>query len=75
MERTGLTRLAHPWLVLRIQANPPSVVIEDEGLLPDGFRETITTVKLLKAEIGKALKSGEAVPGAHLEQSTRLVIQ
>jgi hypothetical protein len=75
MERTGLTRITHPWLALRIQVNPPSVVIEDEGLLPDGFRETITTVKLLKAEIGKALKAGQAVPGAHLEQTSRLVIQ
>jgi len=43
-------------------------------LLPDDFKETITTVKLLKADIGKALKAGEAVAGAHLEQSSRLVI-
>ena len=75
MERTGLTRIAHPWLALRIQANPPSVVIEDETILPACFKETISMVKLLKAEIGKALKAGEAVFGAHLEQSTRLVIR
>jgi hypothetical protein len=74
MERTGLTRIAHPWLALRIQTNPRSVVIDNEGVLPDGFKETITIVKLLKAEIGKALKAGEAVAGAHLEQSSRLVI-
>lgn len=74
MERTGLTQIAHPWLALRIQVNPPSVVIDNEGLVPDGFKETVVTVKLLKTEIGKALKAGEAVAGAHLEQSTRLVI-
>lgn len=74
MERTGLTRIAHPWLALRIQVNPPSVVIEDEDRIPDDFKETVTAVKLLKAEIGKALKAGEAVAGAHLEQTSRLVI-
>ena len=75
MERTGLTRLDHPYLALRVQANPPAVVVEDEGMLPERFKETVTTVKLLKAEIGKALKAGEAVFGAHLEQTTRLVIR
>jgi hypothetical protein len=75
MERTGLTRLDHPYLALRVQANPPAVVIEDETMLPARFKEAVTTVKLLKAEIGKALKAGEAVFGAHLEQSTRLVIR
>lgn len=74
MERTGILNVNHPFLNLRVQANPPSVVIEDETLLPDGFKEPLTTVKLLKTEIAQALKSGQAVPGAHLEQSSRLVI-
>jgi hypothetical protein len=75
MERTGLTRVAHPWLALRVQANPPAVVVEDEGMLPARFKEAVTTVKVLKTEIGKALKAGETVFGAHLEQTTRLVIR
>jgi hypothetical protein len=75
MERTGLTRLDHPFFALRVQANPPAVVVEDEGMLPARFTETVTAVKVLKAEIGKALKAGEAVFGAHLERTTRLVIR
>ena len=75
MERTGLVRLDSPFLALRVQANPPAVVVEDEGMLPARFTETVTTVKVLKAEIGKALKAGEIVFGAHLEQTTRLVIR
>jgi hypothetical protein len=49
----------------------------DEAQIPNCFKETvtITTVKILKTDIAQALKSGQAVPGAHLEQSTRLVIQ
>lgn len=75
MERTGLVRLDSPCLALRVQPNPPSVIIEDAGMLPARFTETLTTVKVLKAEIGKALKAGESVFGAHLEQTTRLVIR
>ena len=75
MERTGLVQVKNPWFALRVQVNPPSVVVEDEGMLPARFKQTITTVKVLKAEIGNALKAGEAVFGAHLERTTRLVIQ
>ena len=75
MERTGLVRLRPPFPVVRIQANPPGVVIEDERRVPKRFKERVVTVKLLKAEIARALKAGERIAGAHLEQTTRLVIQ
>jgi uncharacterized secreted protein with C-terminal beta-propeller domain len=74
MERTGITKVKNAELALRIQKNPPTVIIDHEDLIPDTYREQVITVKLLKAEIGKALKSGENVPGAHLEQATCLVI-
>jgi hypothetical protein len=73
LERTGL-KIKAPDLALRIQNNPPSVVIEDQAQVPEQFKQTETTTRLLKGEIGKALKAGEAVTGAHLEASTRLVI-
>lgn len=67
-------KIKAPDLALRIQNNPPSVVVEDERQVPEAYREEVTMVKLLKSEIGKALKAGEAVAGARLEQTTRLVI-
>jgi len=75
MERTGLDRVRHPWLTVRVQANPPRVVVEAVTQVPDRFKETVTTVNILKAEIAQALKAGQAVAGAHLEQTTRLVIR
>ncbi len=75
MERTGTPRVKNPWITVRIQTNPPSVLIEDETLLPERFKQPVTTIKLLKSEIGKTLKAGEAVFGARLQTSTRLVIQ
>jgi hypothetical protein len=75
MERTGIPRVKNSWVSVRIQPNPPSVVIEDETMLPERFKQAVTTVKLLRCNIAKALKAGEPVFGARLEQTTRLVIQ
>ncbi len=73
LERTGLKPKA-PDLAMRLQNNPPSVAIEDASLIPDDYRRTETVTTLLKAEIGAALKAGEAIPGARLVRSQRLVI-
>lgn len=76
MEKTGILNVInHPWLTVRIQANPPSVTIDDAVELPARFKEQMMNVRLLKSDIAQALKAGQCVPGAHLEQSTRLVIQ
>lgn len=75
MERTGIPRVKNPWITVRVQPNPPSVAIEDETLLPDRFKQPVTTIKLLKSDIARALKAGEPVSGARLQTTTRLVIQ
>ncbi len=75
MERTGLTKVKNHYLLLRVQANPPGVAIEDEEIIPERYKQAEITVKLLRSEIARALKAGEDVPGARLEQTTRLVIQ
>ena len=73
LERTGLKPKA-PDLALRLQNNPPSVVLDDAAMIPDDYRRTETVTTILKAEISAALKLGHEIAGAHLEQSTRLVI-
>ncbi len=73
LERTGLKPKA-PDLALRLQNNPPSVVLDDPAKIPKAYLRTEPVTTVLKAEIGAALKAGIRVRGAHLEQSTRLVI-
>lgn len=75
MERTGLTRVQEPWITVRLQVNPPRVVVDDEERIPACFKETVTTVKLLKVDLAQTLKSGRTVDGARLEQTARLVIR
>jgi Siphovirus Gp157 len=82
MERTGLRhirvppqRTKAPCIILRLKANPPSVVVEDEELVPECYKQQVITTKVLKSEIARELKAGVEVQGAHLVQTTRLVIQ
>lgn len=61
--------------VIKTQKNPPSVVVDDESLIPAKFFTVIpATTRLDKTMLKKALKDGD-IKGAHLEQSERLVIK
>jgi hypothetical protein len=73
LERTGLKPKA-PDLALRLQNNPPSVVLDDETKIPDNFRRSQVVTTILKTEIAAAIKAGKEITGAHLVQTRRLVI-
>ena len=51
------------------------VVIDNEALLPDEYKEMELTLTVRKQLVQKALGEGRTVPGAHLEASTRLDIR
>ncbi len=74
IEITGLKPPHAADLTLRIQSNPPTVVIHDEAHVPAEYRHSAIVTTISKAEISTALKAGNSVTGAHLEQSTRLII-
>ena len=73
LEKTGLQPKA-PDVAVRLQNNPPSVVLDDETRIPEDYRRTQVVSTILKAEIAAAIKAGKEITGAHLEQSKRLVI-
>lgn len=77
MERTGVTRIECPYFQLAIRQNPPSVVVDAAGLIPDQFwRDPPPPESTVdKAAIAAAIKAGQDVPGAHLESSTRLDVR
>jgi hypothetical protein len=80
MEAAGITRIESPELVVRIQQNPPRAVIDDEGALPARFLRMPPPAPPPQPQpdrkaILEALKAGEQVAGAHIEQSSRLVIR
>ena len=75
MQAVNRPKLTNAWLTLQIRTNPCRVIIEDETLLGEEFKQRETIIKINKTAIGEQLKAGNDVPYAHLEQSQRLEIK
>lgn len=59
--------------VMKVRKNPPSVVIDDLSKVPTKFQHQKIEVTLDKVAIKNAIKAGENVAGAHIEQNEKLV--
>jgi predicted transcriptional regulator len=71
MEVTGL-QVKTPEITVKLRKNPPSVAIDNEVLVPDEYKASVITTKILKAQI---LKSSVPVPGTRIVHGTRLEIK
>ena len=49
-------------------------VIDNDSLLPDDFKEKQITTLIRKNLIADAIRQGQIVPGAYLQNGTRLQI-
>lgn len=77
MITSGINVISCPYFVLKIQNNPPSIVIDNLDAVPV---EYINPPKLLPQSPNKRLmlevmKDGKDIPGARLIQNKRLVIK
>lgn len=72
MEQCAIEKVKGKLFTIAIRKNPPSVVIDDEAMIPLNF--TRTKIEVDKSALSTALKAGTVVAGAHLEQSKRLAI-
>jgi len=77
MVRCGITKIESPYFALTIKKNPPSVVIDDAGAIPNEFYVFPDPPAPYpdKKAISEQLKSGNVVNGAHLVQMERLDIK
>ncbi len=75
MEHTGITKIECPYFKLSIQKNPASVIITNEKLIPEQFKEQVISLKIDKTAIKNCLKAGKAITGAKLINGTRLAIK
>lgn len=77
MERTGVTRIECPYFKIAVRDNPPAVVIDSETSIPEKFMRVPEPPPPCpdKKAIAEALKTGEDVPGCHLERGRRLEIK
>ena len=72
MEQMGLKSIQTARGELKVKKNPPAVVIDDVAILPEDYRHTTINVTPDKAAIRTAIRMGDKVPGAHLEQAVSL---
>lgn len=79
MERAGIEKIECPLFKLTIKKNPPSVEVIDPLSLPAEFWRTPEPKPPVaapdKAAIKAALQDGKDVPGARLNQGTRLEVK
>lgn len=77
MEAVGISKIEGPQFTVAIRKNPPSVQIEPDTVLDPRFLRVVPPPPPApdKAEIGRALKAGENVPGCSLLTTTRLDIR
>jgi len=75
LQKMDLKKLSNEQLTLAIRNNPAKVIISNEDEIPEQFKESVTTTKVLKSQIASAIKSGESIEGVYLEGSQRLDIK
>ena len=76
MKKLGLKEISNALTPITIQANPPSVVIDNENKVPAKYL-TITPMQFTvnKKDLAAFLKTGAKVDYAHLEAVERLVLK
>lgn len=77
MSACGITKIECPYFTLQLKKNPPSVVVDSLGAIPQKFwrQPEAPPPQLDKKAIAAAIKAGEEVPGAHVESFDRLEIR
>ena len=73
METVGKEKMKTDYYSYTIQKNPPKLVLDDERIVPDDY--FVTKRELDKTSLKDALKTGQEVRGAHLEQTESLRIR
>jgi len=74
MLRTGIDKISCTLFSITLAQAKPMVVVTDERLIPDEYIKTTITKAPVKADILKALKAGEVVPGCLLGESKRSLL-
>lgn len=80
MRACEIQKIECPEFTLSVQKNPPAVIIDAESQIPERFMVTPEpppppSPRPDKKALCEAMKAGEIVPGAHLEQGVRLKVK
>ena len=74
MELAGIDKVKRATVTVSIQANPPSVLVKDESLIPSHYMIPVAP-KLDKKAVLSFLKEGGEVPGCEITQGRSMRIR
>lgn len=69
MEASGITKISCPIFTITLAGGRDIVLVTKEDDIPTDYLNIKTSVSPMKAEILKALKTGEVIPGVELGKS------
>ena len=75
MTKLGTKRINTETGTFTIKNNAPSLIIDDESLIPQKFITHISSTKIEKNEIKKEIKNGAEILGVHLETTQSLLVK
>ena len=75
MQKLGTKKIETVTGTFAVRNNTPSLIIEEENLIPQKFITHISSIKIEKNEIKKEIKNGVEIPGVHLETTQSLLIK
>lgn len=75
MADEGLCEIEGQLVKYAIKLNPHKLIIEDEKLIPDEYKKTVTTIELRKDAIKDELKLGAEIAGCKLVQDSSLQLK
>ena len=75
MRKLGAKKIETVTGTFTIRNNTPSLIIDDENLIPQKFTTFVQTKKIEKNEIKNEIKKGIKIPGVHLETTQSLLVK
>lgn len=75
LDTNDLKKIKTPFFDITVALNAPGTFIRDESLIPEEYIKEIISKRIDRSKILKDLKQGVLIPGAELEQKTRLEIK
>jgi len=77
LQLAGIKKVTGPAFSVTVRDNPPSVVIDEQGLIPaEYWRQPEPPPPAVdKVKLKEVLKSGVEIPGAHLSSTKRVEIK
>lgn len=75
MERCQINEIKCPQFIIKIKKNPLAVNVFSPEILPEKYYRLVTEKKIDKKLIKECIDNGEHVPGAMMQQNTRIEIK